>query len=70
MGSISVLEVGSSFKQSLIFKTKSENCLQSDEATEVNQVESTLTKKQRDIHIYLHREICILFPAHIRADKA
>jgi len=62
MGSMSVLDVGSSFKQSLIFKT--ENCLQSDGATEVKQVESMLTKKQRDIHIHTSMGICTPSPAH------
>lgn len=60
--------MGSSFEQSLIFKRKSENCLQTDGPTEVNQAESTLTKKQRDIYIYIG--ICTLSPAHIQADKA
>lgn len=54
MGSTSVFEVSSSCKQSLIFKMESDNCLQMDGATDVNQAESTLTKKQRDINIYIY----------------
>lgn len=44
---------------------QSQRTVQSDRATEANKVETMLTKKQKESHVYIYRGICPLPPAHI-----